>query len=446
MTNSYFVQWLTQQKRYTTVYLLGEGGMGQVFHATDPDLSRELAVKVLLDDVRDEASRARFHNEMKALTRIGSHPGVVQFYSKESTPRGDDVMVMAFIDGGTLAQAIRERANKGRGFTVAEVAYYLKPIAAALDYMHHELHPGWVHRDIKPANILLRKNPGSLPPAVLSDFGISIEEGQSRLTKVGHIVGTEKYLAPENNGHAYGDDDMSARADDYSLALIAFEMLTLHHLKDTMPRSEWEGQRRIPDLSSDAFAAFLAEDTARVASEVQTVLNKALNSVPMQRYARAQDFIAALDDVSRSRPSQPASGPISSAPRSAPALRGAPAPQPSSQPEQPRNARRTARPGQFGHQGQSPQRWPEPSASFGSMDRARPTGFVAPSNPIASSGTVSPSTPVTPAMPGSTVQRRSTPQRATRKPAAKDNSNALIITVTVVVIILIFIVTWAIVA
>lgn len=275
---------------------------------------------------------------------------------------------------------------------------------------------------------------------MLSDFGISIEEGQSRLTKVGHIVGTEKYLAPENNGYAYGDDDMSARADDYSLALIAFEMLTLHHLKDTMPRSEWEGQRRIPDLSSDAFAAFLAEDTARVASEVQTVLNKALNSVPMQRYARAQDFIAALDDVSRSRPSQPASGPTSSA------LRSAPAPQPSSQPEQPRNERSTARTGQFGQQGQSPQRWPEPSASFGSMDRARPTGFVAPSNPIASSGTVSPSTPVTPAMPGSTVQRRSTPQRATRKPAAKDTSNALIITVTVVVIILIFLVTWAIVA
>lgn len=440
MTNSYFVQWLTQQKRYTNVYLLGEGGMGQVFHATDPDLSRELAVKVLLDDVRDEASRARFHNEMKALTRIGSHPGVVQFYSKESTPRGDDVMVMAFIDGKTLGHAIRERAQKGRGFSVAEVVYYLKPIASALDYMHHELHPGWVHRDIKPANILLRKNPGSLPPAVLSDFGISIEEGQSRLTKIGHIVGTEKYLAPENNGNAYGDDDMSARADDYSLALIAFEMLTLHHLKDTMPRSEWEGQRRIPDLSSDAFAQFLADDTKRVVSEIQTVLNKALNSVPMQRYARAQDFIAALDDVSQSHPSQRASSATTAAARIAPPQHPAP------QSGQPRNTGNAGRPSQFGPQRQAPQRWPEPSASFGSVDRARPTGFAAPSNPIASSGTVSPSTPVTPAMPGASVQRRSTPHRASKGSPAKDNSNALIITVTVVVIILIFVVTWAIVA
>ncbi|ACP32412.1 serine/threonine protein kinase [Corynebacterium aurimucosum] len=440
MTNSYFVQWLTQQKRYTNVYLLGEGGMGQVFHATDPDLSRELAVKVLLDDVRDEASRARFHNEMKALTKIGSHPGVVQFYSKESTPRGDDVMVMAFIDGKTLGHAIRERAHQGRGFSVAEVVYYLKPIASALDYMHHELHPGWVHRDIKPANILLRKNPGSLPPAVLSDFGISIEEGQSRLTKIGHIVGTEKYLAPENNGNAYGDDDMSARADDYSLALIAFEMLTLHHLKDTMPRSEWEGQRRIPDLSSDAFAELLAGDTSRVVSEVQTVLNKALNSVPMQRYARAKDFIAALGDVSQTRPAQRAAAPAADAPRIAPT------PQPSPRPEQPRNAGSAGQPSQFGQHPQPSQRWPEPSASFGSVERARPTGFVSPSNPIASSGTVSPSAPVTPAMPGSTVQRRSTSQRANHKPPAKDNSNALIITVTVVVIILIFVVTWAIVA
>lgn len=440
MTNSYFVQWLTQQKRYTNVYLLGEGGMGQVFHATDPDLSRELAVKVLLDDVRDEASRARFHNEMKALTRIGSHPGVVQFYSKESTPRGDDVMVMAFIDGKTLGHAIRERAQKGRGFSVAEVVYYLKPIASALDYMHHELHPGWVHRDIKPANILLRKNPGSLPPAVLSDFGISIEEGQSRLTRIGHIVGTEKYLAPENNGNAYGDDDLSARADDYSLALIAFEMLTLHHLKDTMPRSEWEGQRRIPDLSSDAFAQFLADDTKHVVSEIQTVLNKALNSVPMQRYARAQDFIAALDDVSQSHPSQRASSATTAAARIARPQHPAP------QSEQPRNTGIAGRPSQFGPQRQAPQRWPEPSASFGSVDRARPTGFAAPSNPIASSGTVSPSTPVTPAMPGASVQRRFTPQRASKGSPAKDNSNALIITVTVVVIILIFVVTWAIVA
>lgn len=440
MTNSYFVQWLTQQKRYTNVYLLGEGGMGQVFHATDPDLSRELAVKVLLDDVRDEASRARFHNEMKALTKIGSHPGVVQFYSKESTPRGDDVMVMAFIDGGTLGHAIRTRAQKGQGFTVAEVVYYLKPIASALDYMHHELNPGWVHRDIKPASILLRKHPGSLPPAVLSDFGISIEEGQSRLTKIGHIVGTEKYLAPENNGHAYGDDDMSARADDYSLALIAFEMLTLHHLKDTMPRSEWEGQRRIPDLSSDAFSEYLAKDTAHVVSKVQTVLNKALNSVPMQRYGRAQDFIAALADVSYSHSPRSISGPTATAsPVSAPT-------QPSPRPEKAHNTGKAEQPSQFGQHRQPPQQWPAPSASFGAVERARPTGFTAPANPLASPGTVSPSTPVTPAMPGSTVERRPAARRAATAPPAKDNSNALIITVTVVVIILIFVVTWAIVA
>ncbi len=302
VTSSYFVQWLTQHKRYTNVYLLGEGGMGQVFHATDPDLSRELAVKVLLDDVRDEASRARFHNEMKALTRIGSHPGVVQFYSKESTPRGDDVMVMAFLDGGTLDHAIKERARIGRGFSLDEVVYYLKPIAESLDYMHHELRPGWVHRDVKPANILLRQHPGSLAPAVLSDFGISIQEGQSRLTEVGHIVGTEKYLAPENNGMAYGDDDLSARADDYSLALIVFEMLTLHHLKLTMPRSEWLGERRLPDLSSDAFKRFFDPSTARAVQNVQRVLEKALDSVPMNRFSTAVEFINALDDVHLATP------------------------------------------------------------------------------------------------------------------------------------------------
>lgn len=414
MTSSYFVEWLTQHKRYTTVYLLGEGGMGQVFHATDPDLSRELAVKVLLDDVRDEASRARFHNEMKALTRIGSHPGVVQFYSKESTPRGDDVMVMAFIDGGTLAHAIKDRARTGRGFTVKEVVYFLTPIASALDYMHHELHPGWVHRDVKPANILLRKNPGSLPPAVLSDFGISIEEGQSRLTKIGHIVGTEKYLAPENKGHAYGDDDLSARADDYSLALIAFEMLTLHHLKDTMPRSEWRGERRLPELSSAAFSDVLAPDTAAVVSQVQEVLSKALDSVPMQRYATAEEFIQALEKISN---------PSSSA-----------VPQKSGTGHQEQTVE------QASHLAPT-QKWPEPPRPTENM---RPTGFVAPSNPISPTSHVRPSTPVTP--PTSVAQNQSGVPSALSSPPKKDNSNALIITATVVVIILIFLVTWAIVA
>lgn len=407
------------------MYLLGEGGMGQVFHATDPDLSRELAVKVLLDDVRDEASRARFHNEMKALTRIGSHPGVVQFYSKESTPRGDDVMVMAFIDGGTLAHAIKDRARTGRGFSVNEVVYYLKPIASALDYMHHELHPGWVHRDVKPANILLRKRPGSLPPAVLTDFGISIQEGQSRLTKIGHIVGTEKYLAPENNGRAYGDDDLSARADDYALALIAFEMLTLHHLKDTMPRSEWIGERRLPDLTSAAFADYLAPETARVASHVQKALDKALDGVPMRRYATAQEFISALDKAASST-SSPAALPRQHVPT--PEDQSQPRPEarvtPPSQPEQQSPLPRISQ--------QQQQLWPEPSRP---TEHNRPTGFFTPANPISSTEHIDPSTPVTPAVPS-----------GSRIPDKKDNTNALFIAATVVVIFLIFLVTWAVVA
>lgn len=369
---------------------------------------------MLLDDVRDEASRARFHNEMKALTRIGSHPGVVQFYSKESTPRGDDVMVMAFIDGGTLAHAVKDRARTGRGFTLKEVVYLLTPIASALDYMHHELHPGWVHRDVKPANILLRKNPGSLPPAVLSDFGISIEEGQSRLTKIGHIVGTEKYLAPENKGHAYGDDDLSARADDYSLALIAFEMLTLHHLKDTMPRSEWLGERRIPELSSAAFSDVLAPDTAAVVSQVQEVLSKALDSVPMQRYSTAEEFIQALAKIS--------------------SFSSSAVPQKSGTAHQEQPAEQASHPAPT-------QKWPEPPRPTENM---RPTGFVAPSNPISPTSHVRPSTPVTPPTP--VAQSQSGVPSALSSPPKKDNSNALIITATVVVIILIFLVTWAIVA
>lgn len=397
VTNSYFAEWLTQHKRCTDVYLLGEGGMGQVFHATEPDLAREDAVKFLLEGVGDEASTARFNNEMRALTKIGQHPGVVKLYSKDTTPQGDAAMFMEYVDGGTLAQAIRNRAETRTGFSMAEVVYYLRPIAAALDYMHHELSPGWVHRDLKPANVLLRRNPGSLAPAVLSDFGISIQEGQSRMTKIGHIVGTEKYAAPENNGQAYGDDDLSARADDYSLALIAFEMLTLHHLKDTMPRSEWWGTRRVPDLTSDAFAAFLEPGTARVAGQVHQVMDKALDSVPMRRFPKAMDFIDALE-----RSAQVGSGEASA---SAATAEHAPAPQ-----------------------------FQYAANPFHLNSAQRPAYH--PQN-VQYDGAVTPS--------GNAVSFAASPG-AQSSPVKKDSTNALIIAITVVVIILIALVTWAIVA
>ena len=207
---------------------------------------------------------------------------------------------------------------------------------------------------------------------------------------------------------------MSARADDYSLALIAFEMLTLHHLKDTMPRSEWRGERRLPELSSAAFSDVLAPDTTAVVSQVQEVLSKALDSVPMQRYATAEEFIQALAKVSSSSSSA--------------------APQKSPTAPQPPRSEHTA------HTAPT-QKWPEPPRPTENM---RPTGFVAPSNPISTTSHVRPSTPVTP--PTSVAQNQSGVPSALSSPPKKDNSNALIITATVVVIILIFLVTWAIVA
>ena len=227
-------------------------------------------------------------------------------------------------------------------------------------------------------------------------------------------MGTEKYLAPENKGHAYGDDDLSARADDYSLALIAFEMLTLHHLKDTMPRSEWRGERRLPELSSAAFSDVLAPDTAAVASQVQDVLSKALDSVPMQRYATAEEFIQALEKISNSS--------SSAAPQKSPTA---------PQPPRSEHASHTV----------PTQKWPEPPRPTENM---QPTGFVAPSNPISSTAHVRPSTPVTPPTP--IPPQQSGVSSALSAPPKKDNGNALIITATVVVIILIFLVTWAIVA
>jgi serine/threonine-protein kinase len=198
--------------RYRLVQPIARGGMATVWVADDPVLSRQVAVKILKDDLAgDEATRARFRHEAVAAARL-SHPSIVSTYDT-----GDDdgtaYIVMELVEGPTLRRLIHDNG----GLPVRDVVRLGAQVADALDAAHRA---GLVHRDVKPANVLVPPR----GPVKVTDFGIATSANAGDLTKTGTVMGTARYLAPEQvNGRP-----TDARTDVYALGLLMFEALTGH--------------------------------------------------------------------------------------------------------------------------------------------------------------------------------------------------------------------------
>jgi len=168
--------------RYRLRRRLGAGGMASVWLADDDRLSRSVAVKLMTDRLADDAEwRERFQREARAAAAI-SHPNVVSVFDF-GLDEGRPFLVMQFVDGVTLAEALRD----GHAIDAGRLAIEL---LEALDQVHAA---GIVHRDVKPANILLD---GS-GRAYLTDFGIAQSQDATALTQTGVVIGTLSYLAPE---------------------------------------------------------------------------------------------------------------------------------------------------------------------------------------------------------------------------------------------------------
>ena len=196
---------------YLVTGLLGEGGMGVVYEARDERLGRTVALKVIHGDVlRHPGMRDRFYREARVAASV-NHPNVCQIYDI-----GDDggcvYLAMERLDGESLA----ERMSRGP-LQLTEAVNVALGILAALEALHRR---GVVHRDVKPANIFLT------PHGVkLLDFGLARvldAESQTRLTQPGTILGTPRYMAPEQVRSAAVDE----RADIFALSAILYEMLT----------------------------------------------------------------------------------------------------------------------------------------------------------------------------------------------------------------------------
>ena len=190
---------------------IGRGGMAAVFRALDLRLHRHVAIKALPPELAfNNDVRTRFLREAQTAAQL-SHPNIVPIYTVDE--RGGIVyFVMGLIEGESLAARLARQPR----LSIDAVRRILSEVADALDYAHAS---GVVHRDIKPDNILLDRASGR---AVVTDFGIAAAAGDARLTLTGVAVGTPAYMSPEQ---AIGDRDLDGRSDQYSLGVVAYQML-----------------------------------------------------------------------------------------------------------------------------------------------------------------------------------------------------------------------------
>jgi outer membrane protein assembly factor BamB/predicted Ser/Thr protein kinase len=258
--------------RYVIEREVGRGGMGIVYRALDPALNRPVALKLLGPAFGNEAqARQRFHREAAAIAKL-KHPHIALVYEFGETD-GQPFIALEWIEGSSL----RELLTRDGPWPPARALSVLEQLAAALDYAHAR---NIVHRDLKPANVMVGPN----GQVTLVDFGLARLANEPAITVSDSLFGTPRYVAPEQiRGEA-----LDGRADQYSLAVMAYEMLTgqlpfdgnttpalLHHHLYTPPIPVTERDPSLPP-------------------HVELALQRALAKERTERFASAGDFVAAL--------------------------------------------------------------------------------------------------------------------------------------------------------
>jgi len=200
--------------RYQIEALLGQGGMSAVYKATDPNLKRVVAIKLIHSHLSaDQQFVQRFEEEASAVASL-RHPNIVQVYDYNSD-EGTHYMVLEFVPGETLQDRLQHLSSQGRKLEINEAIKYILNICDALSYAHQR---GMIHRDIKPANIML----DIYGQAILMDFGIVKILGGTSHTATGAVLGTARYISPE----VIRSEQADQRSDIYSLGVMIYEMLS----------------------------------------------------------------------------------------------------------------------------------------------------------------------------------------------------------------------------
>ena len=266
---------LLVENRYRVTARIGHGGMAEVYEANDIINRRQVAIKLIREDVmKNPINLRRFRNEATIAASL-NHPNIVKVYN-HGTVDGKPYIANEFIKGQTLKDSLDFRG----ALPIQEVISYMLQLTSALFYAHqHNI----IHRDVKPQNIYVMPD-GTIK---LGDFGIAQIEGSSdSLTKTSEIVGSVHYLAPEisRGGEA------SIYSDIYSAGITFFELVTAHvpfdkdtpvniavaHVKEKFPSPK----KYIPSCPK----------------EIEKIIFKATKKSPKDRYKNAQEF---YDDLLR---------------------------------------------------------------------------------------------------------------------------------------------------
>ena len=259
--------------RYEILELIGTGGMAKVYKARCHRLNRLVAVKILREDLAQDAEfRRRFHDESQAVAML-SHPNIVAVYD---VSRSSDIeyIVMELIDGITLKQYMEKRGQ----LNWREALHFITQIMKALSHAHSR---GIIHRDIKPQNIMVLRD-GSVKVA---DFGIAcLANSANTLTQ--EALGSVHYMSPEQ---ARGDRT-DARSDIYSAGVVLYEMLT--------GRLPFEGDNAVSVAIQHLSSVPLSprEINPDVPEALELICMKAMASDLEKRYASADEMLADLEE------------------------------------------------------------------------------------------------------------------------------------------------------
>ena len=295
----------TVDNRYKVLEVIGTGAMATVYAAEDTRLGRKVALKILRpEQAQDDTFRARFKREAEAVASL-NNPAIVAVYDTGSYNPSQDggesasseegtaipYIVMEYVEGHTL----RSILSRGGHLPVRDALGYSEQLLGALQYSHSM---GIIHRDIKPANIMVlertsediaKGQPGQIK---VMDFGISraIEEAGEALTKANVVMGSARYMSPEQ----VSGKEVDARSDLYSAACVIYEMIA--------GRSPFDAESNV-DLAAKHLSDIPEPPSKFTPLEVpaglDAVILKGLAKNPDERYQSAAEFAQALASVVR---------------------------------------------------------------------------------------------------------------------------------------------------